>query len=418
MGQTIGKVRIEHSFSPLANLPKSTVVDLRCALAEVSESGYSITLQELHQVLQLSFHNFFSNEKICDYCNALFSLFNADALPGGDEIDSFEFLGTLCLTSGMSLEEKVGFIFDLFDLNEKGELFINEVTLAFRSLVSGTQKIAIDAAIATNEGIDQVALEAFDLCMPDSLKYSPAAMADDKKLTRQQFYDYVFNCPEAVSFMNCYDDIIIDGTSNLVEDASTNATPLRLTTNKEDEQEPNTQSLSEPWREQLLFLRPDIADERTSPPPPMDGLSLEYVCGRNSGTEVSYTSDGNVLYAAGCMVMVVKLVADHDGHKQEFFFFNEHSNRVSSLDIFKVHDGMGDTVASADKDGSDCKVCVWSSCTLASLVTFSTRHQVIQLLLSSNNSFLHYSRAYNMSVLYFCKCVSEWCVKTFIFSFG
>ena len=48
--------------------------------------------------------------------------------------------------------------------------------------------------------------------------------------------------------MNCYDDFIIDGPSNLVEDASTNATPLRLTTNKEDEQEPNTLSLSEPWR--------------------------------------------------------------------------------------------------------------------------------------------------------------------------
>ena len=68
-----------------------------------------------------------------------------------------------------------------------------------------------------------------------------------RKLTRQQFYDYVVNCPEAVSFMNCYDDFIIDGPSNLVEDASTNATPLRLTTNKEDEQEPNM-SLSEPWR--------------------------------------------------------------------------------------------------------------------------------------------------------------------------
>jgi Ca2+-binding EF-hand superfamily protein len=377
-------VRIEPCFSPFVNLPRKIVKDLRCAVSEVSESGYSVTLQELEQLLQLSLHEYLSNKKIREYCNALFSLFNADALPECDEIDSFELLGTLCLTSGMTLKEKVQFLFDLVDLNEKGELCVNEVSFAFRSLVSGTRKIAIDAAIATNEDIDQVALEAFDLIMPDNLKFSLAMANNDTKVTRQQFCDYVFNCPEASSFMNCYDDIVVEETRNkLVAHASgANATPLRLMTKEEYEQETKAPSRSEPWRDQLRFLRPDNAAEKTSPP--MDGLSLEYICGRNSGTEAVYTSDGDVLYAAGSMVVKCHLVADDGGYKQEYF--NEHAHRVSSLAISaansiklydsKLHDGMGDMVASSDTDGDDCKVCVWSSYTLSSIVTFSTRHQV------------------------------------------
>mmetsp|Transcript_14684 Transcript_14684/g.24971 ORF Transcript_14684/g.24971 Transcript_14684/m.24971 type:complete len:388 (-) Transcript_14684:4590-5753(-) len=385
MGQTIGKV--ESSFSPFANLPKSIIVGLRCAVSEVSESGYTLTQTELEQILQLSLHEYFSDENVREHSNALFSLFNADTLPGCDcdEIDSFELLGTLCLTSGMPLKEKAQFLFDLFDLNEKGELIINEVTLAFRSLVSGTRKIAIDATMLTDEDTDQVALEAFDLIMPESLKYS-LAMADDQKLTRQKFFDYVFNCPEAVSFMNCYDDITIGGANK----ASAKAAPLLSTANKEDEQETKEQPLSEPWRDQQKFLRPEIADERPSPPP-MDGLRLEHVCGRNRGTEAVYTSNGDVLFAAGSLV--IKLVADGNGYKQELF--NEHSNRVSSLAIFHVNDEMGDMVASSDTGGDYCKVCVWASCTLSSQVTFSTRHKVSSHIIA--NQFVStYFRAYNI----------------------
>eukprot|EP00984_Skeletonema_dohrnii_P020353 scaffold9889_cov96-Skeletonema_dohrnii-CCMP3373.AAC.7 len=406
MGQTIGKeLPIEPSFSPFTNLPKSIIVGLRCAVSEVSESGYSLTKTELEQILQLNLHEYFSDENLREYSNALFALFNADAMPGCecDEIDSFELLGTLCLTSGMPLKEKARFLFDLFDLNEKGELKINEVTLAFRSLVSGTKKIAVDATMLTDEDTDQVAIEAFDLIMPDSLKYS-LAMADDQKLSRQQFYDYVFNCPEAVSFMNCYDDIIIGGKDSKFAEAA----PLRSTANKEDEQETKKQPLSEPWRDRQRFLRPEIANERTSPPP-MDGLRLEHVCGRNSGTEAVYTSNGDVIYAAGSVV--VKLVADGDGCKQEFF--NEHSNRVSSLAIFHVNSEMGvDMVASSDTGGDDCKVCVWASHTLSSQVTFSTSHQVSSHIIA--NHFVLLTSELTTSIYV---SLSERCIKAFFFAF-
>ena len=391
MGQTIGRpVRLQPTLWPFVNLPKSIVNDLVCAVVEVSESGYSITLQELQQIIQLSLHEYLSDEKVNDYSNALFDLFNADALPGCDEIDSFELLGVLCLVSGMTLEDKVEFLFDIFDLSERNSLSINEVTLAFRSLVTGTRKISVhDTANATNnDDIDQVALEAFELVMPDSLKYSPA-MADDKKLTRQQFYAYVFNCPEAVSFIHHYDDIIVeDSSTSIVNDS---AKKPRVSSNDEEGIN-DVQSASQPWRDQLRLLRTDISDER-APPPPMDGLILESICGRNSGTDTIYTSDGDILYAAGSMV--IKLVADDDGgykYKQEFF--TEHSNRVSSLDIFKVHDGMGDMIASGETSGGECKVCVWSSNTLLSLVTFQTIHQVRDYCQTQTLIFIIHQRAY------------------------
>jgi Ca2+-binding EF-hand superfamily protein len=404
MGQTIGKLPTESSFSPFVNLPKSVVSDLRCAVMEVSESGYSITRTELEQVIQLSLHEYLSDEKIFEYSNDLFRLFSADALPGSDcdEIDSFELLGTLCLTSGMSLEEKVAFFFDLFDLNEKEELSINEVTLAFRSLILGARKIAIDEANVTNEDIDQVALEAFDLITPESLKHS-LAMTDDQKLTKQQFCDYVFNCPEAESFINSYDDIVIGRSSN-IDTAAASANDAQLQSNT-DEQVSKEQLLSQPWRDQQRFLKPDKGEGDS--PPPMDGLRLEHVCGRNSGTEAVYTSEGDVLYAAGSMV--IKLIADDDGYKQECF--NEHSNRVSSIAIFQGNDGMGDTVASSDTGGDDCKVCVWSSHSLSSQVTFSTRHKVSRVKLFEHFFSSHIPQAYIKHV------TSERCVKTFLFTF-
>ena len=398
MGQTIGKLPTEPSFSPFVNLPKTVVTNLRCAVAEVSESGYSLTIKELEQVIQLSLHQYLSDEKIFEYSNDLFRIFNSDALPGCDcdEIDSWELLATLCLTSGMSLEEKTALLFDLFDLNEKGVLSINEVTLAFRSLISGARKITIDAAKVTNEDIDQVALEAFDLITPESLTYS-VAMTDNQTLTRQQFCDYIFNCPEAVSFINSYDDIVIGRSSNIDTAASAKDAPLQFMINEGDEVESKEQPVSAPWRDQQRFLKPDITDEKEgASPPPMDGLRLEHVCGRNSGTEAVYTSEGHVLFAAGSMV--IKLAADDDGYKQEHF--NEHSNRVSSLAIFPVNDGMGDMVASSDICGDDCKVCVWSSHSLSSQVTFSTRHKVssriIRVVFSS-----YISRAYNINLRFF-----------------
>lgn len=407
MGQIIGKLPIESSFesSPFVNLSKSVIVDLRCAVAEVSESGYSLTSEELQQVLLLSLHVYLSDEKIREYNNDLFSLLNADALPGQDfdEIDSFELLGTLCLTSGMPLREKVEFLFDLFDLNEKAELSINEVTLAFRSLVSGARKITIDvdSRVIANEEIDQVALDAFDLITSESLKYL-MAMTEDQKLTKQQFCDYALNCPEVLSFLHCYDDIVIAESNGIATDASAKDVPARLMIDDVEEEKSQQQPLSEPWRDQQRFLSPDTGERDVASPPPMDGLRLDRICGRNSGTEAVYTSDGNVLYAAGSMV--VKLVADDSGYNYQDFF-NEHSNRVSSLAIFHAKDGMGDTVASSDTGGDDCKVCVWSSHTLSSQVTFSTRHKVSLINVVCRTVLSRISQAYNTLCLSFIRTV-------------
>ena len=378
MGQQIGKpVQLQPGISPFVNLPKSIVLDFRCAVTEVSESGYSLCLQELQQIIQLCLHEYLTDEKIIDYANALFGLFNADAkkCDDRDEVDTFQFLGTLCIVSGMTLEQKAEFLFDLFDLNEKGEVNINEVTLAFRSLFYGTRKILVGDADNENsvnnvDDIDQVALEAFELVMPDNLKYSLAMANDmaDKKLSRQQFYDYIFNCPESVSFLLKHDDIVIGEENN-----------NNITNHDCDEVErvinEVQSSAIEPWRDQLRLLQPDTSDERASPPP-MNGLRIDHIHGRNSNTDTVYTSNGDILFAAGSTV--VKIVVDTDGRYQQEFF-NEHTNRVSTVDIFRVNDEMGDMVASGEVSiGNDCpsKVCVWSSATLSSLVTFQTIHKV------------------------------------------
>ena len=56
---------------------------------------------------------------------ALFALFKpATSYSKETLIDSFEFLATICIVSGMRLDEKIQFIFNLFDFNESGKLNI------------------------------------------------------------------------------------------------------------------------------------------------------------------------------------------------------------------------------------------------------------------------------------------------------
>ena len=142
----------------------------------------------------------------------------------------------------------------------------------------------------------------------------------------------------------------------------------------------------------------------------MDGLRLDRICGRNSGTEAVFTSDGDILYAAGSIVVKI---CNEGVNSQDFF--NEHSNRVSSLAIFYAKDGMGDTVASSDTGGNDCKVCVWSSNMLSSHVTFSTRHKV-----SLHIHILHIKQFFpifhKLTTLYV-YLLSERCIEAFFFAF-
>ena len=369
MGQAVGKASIQPDALSFINLPTSLVVDLRQAVYEISE-GYGLTLAETKEVIRISLREFLRipESQIDEYSEALFNIFNADASPESKEslIDSFEFLCALCIVSGMQLKEKINFIFDLFDFNETGQLTINEATLAFRASASGTTKVSLQTTPIKIDNIDQVAIEGFEISAPANLKHSPAIASENHTLNKEDFFQFVMNCPESLSLMNHFDDII-ERQTDYTEKISTYISTLRFRIPNEIP-EPNV--AHQPWRDQIRLLKPNCEAHSDVHSPPMHGLSLDWIYGRNTGTAAIYGKHKYIFYPAGSMV--VKLYAGNDRESTQDFF-SEHSGHVTSIDIFQFHDALGETIVSADT-GTDAKICVWSTENLYSIVSFKCFH--------------------------------------------
>ena len=370
MGQLLGKASIREEVKPFSNLPTSAVNRIRVVCEEVTECSFAISSEELRQILHISLHEYLrlSESGINECSDEIFALFaspdNATSPSDTTLIDSFQFLSTLCLISGMQLDEKIQFIFNLFDFDETSKLSINEATLCVRAIVSGASKISTTHTISANvEVLDKLVMEAFDLHqVPESLKSHALIVEDCNKLDKAEFANYIFSCVETLAFLTHFDDLLIQST--LCNKEELTAKPLRFCIPQTDD----TKKSDQPWRDQLRLLqRQQINDgESIQQSPPVDGLSLDWIYGRNASAPVKYCSNSDVIYAAGSTV--VKMTKTNDGKaKQEYFM--SHSGLVSSIDTFKMSDNV-DIVASADV-GKDSKICIWSSATLASIANLT-----------------------------------------------
>jgi len=372
MGQILGKASIREEVKPFSNLPTSAVQRIRVVCEEVTESSFAISSEELRQILHISLHEYLrlSESGINECSDAIFKLFaspdNATSPSDSSLIDSFQFLSTLFLISGMQLDVKVQYIFNLFDFNEASELSINEATLCLRQLYQGASKISTtthhDTTSANVDVLDKLVMEAFDLHqVPESLKSHALIVEDCNKLDKAEFVNYIFSCAETLAFLIHFDDLLVQSTSVSCKEDLT-VKPLRFCIPQTDDKNKSDQ----PWRDQLRLLQRQKTNDEDTHSPPVDGLSLDWIYGRNAGAPVKYCSNGDVVYAAGSTL--IKVTQKKDGEfKQEYFM--SHSGLVSSIDTFKTNDGV-DIVASADV-GRDSKICIWSLATLSSIVTLT-----------------------------------------------
>jgi len=386
MGQTLGKAQIELDAFPFINLPASLVLDLRQAVYEVAE-GYGLTLIEVKEIVCISLREYLHipESKIDEYTQALFDLFNANGPLDTKEslIDSFEFLATICIVSGMRLDEKINFIFDLFDFSDAGQLTANELTLAFRASAAGAMKLSLSPTSIEADKIDQIAVEAFEISgTSKSTEFSTVTQHENTTLSKENFFQFAINCRETWNLLDHYDDIV-NGVVARKGQSLTEFTPLRFCTSDVG---PKLKDLDGPWRDQIRFLKPN-QDETSVQKPPSRGLSLGWVYGRNTGgSQALYGEGGEIFYPAGSMIL--KLYTSSDGKiVQEFF--SEHFGHVTSIDIFRFDDHTGEAIASADS-GKDAKICVWSTQNMRSSVSFKPFHQhgVSKLCFSPSGSLL------------------------------
>ena len=357
MGNSLGKAKIKAEALPFINLPRSLVFEFRQTVYEVSEE-YGLTLEELKEVVALCLQEYLRiGTNIDEYSESLFRLFNDGSSSTESKqqlVDSFELIASLCLSSGMELDEKIHFLFDLFDFSETGDLNINETTLAFRTIASAASRIEYSQSIVDLKVIDQVATAAFDLRSKGKLL-----------LNRNEFFNYVYDCSESKSLLDHFDDIYDESAAVArYEKSSMHAMPLRFSTSRDEAESTAKATADGPWKDQIRFLKPQ---ETFSSPPPQ-GLSLDWIYGRNErGPPALYGSDGSIFYPAGSMV--VKLSVD----RSQQTYFNQHSGHVASIDILQCDDSFREILASADV-GNDSKICIFSATDMKSLITMPRFH--------------------------------------------
>ena len=189
------------------------------------------------------------------------------------------------------------------------------------------------------------------------------------------------DCSETLSMLRRFDDIFVKepGKPGAHEREIEKLVPLRFCP-------PIAESAlaDEPWRDSLRMLletnqEPSSREGGATTSPPVDGLTLDWVYGRNAMTQAVYCSNGDVIHAAGSTVIMTK-----KGEAAQEYFMG-HLGHVTSIDIFEVDNSVGDVVATADA-GSESKICVWTSNTLSLVVAISSFH-------SSGISKLNFSKS-------------------------
>ena len=124
--------------------------------------------------------------------DSLFTVFDSDQ---NGLVDALEFLGTLSVASGMSFEEKLEYIFAIYDFDDSGKLTIDEVTLAFKSTVTGLCKLCSEPPPDEFE-LEKLSQEAFNTYGLDKTG----------RINKQQFLEYCGSIVDLKSWIRYFDD--------------------------------------------------------------------------------------------------------------------------------------------------------------------------------------------------------------------
>eukprot|EP01032_Pedospumella_encystans_P026091 gene26091-29473_t len=140
MGQTLGRAPLPAGCKRFLSLPRSCVYELWESFNDIAE-GFGLTIEEFQEIVKSAIMEYLSvTERQLNFdTDAVFRLFDDDE---NKLVDSLEFLSAFAILSGMTPEEKIRFIFAMYDFDESGVLTLDEMVLSFRSSLSGLAKLS------------------------------------------------------------------------------------------------------------------------------------------------------------------------------------------------------------------------------------------------------------------------------------
>ena len=407
------------------NLPRRCIIDLWEAFNEVAE-GFGLTLDEVQEIFRISLKEYlgYTDKRLDALAETLFHLYDDDR---NSLVDSMEFMSSLALISGMSAEEKLLYLFGIYDFEESGELNIDAMTLALRCSMSGLRKLA-GIIPPPDSDIDRIAAGAFEY--PREIL---ARREIESKVSKEAFIKYAGTCPEISSWMAHFGDldevevaivekkatrypehVTFDAHSIMgLDQTATNAWKKVETKNlNADPKEPD------PWQQVVpLSEPPAIPDQITSAP--NSNLNLEWIYGCNTrtlGTRAFYSDDCNLIYPAGAVVVKISRPEAGNGHDAQEFY-REHTDYITCVAVY--HDKKEGTLVATSQRGTKPKINVWSSERMETLVSMTGFHTVSMVnntvQLTPTASFpVHFIILFRMMAYFF---PTEWSVFARLLSY-
>lgn len=397
MGQTLGRAPLPGGAKRFLNLPRSCIYDLWEAFNDIAE-GFGLTIDEFQEILKSALLEYLSiTERTLNADTDL--IFRAYDDDENNLVDSLEFLSSFALLSGMTPEEKIKFIFAMYDFDETQLLSLDEMVLAFRSTLSGLSKLSkVDPP--TEAEVEIIVVQGFDLIRK---KQGMTDMDEDYSgIDRDNFLDYCLNTPEIMSWIEFFDDLEEYETEK--ENPKPTPQPKVTHITRGDMDESNMDITlgghsrriweksglakdvlpRQNWENVIAFLAPPRKPDQPRDLP-RHNVRLEWAYGYNahsSRQNLFYSAKGEAIYPAGALCVV------HDIGQGTQRHFTAHSDTVTCMRL--CHTESGTTLVASGECGVRPSIHVWEadSLTLLSSMRGFHRNAILQIDFSPDQTKL------------------------------
>eukprot|EP00752_Nemacystus_decipiens_P008508 g7598.t1 len=424
MGQRHGKAVYDSAAKPFLNLSQAAVGTLWETFNDIAD-GFGINLHEFKEICAELGEELQLNRAKLDKLSAdLFSLLDTDK---NGLIDAIEFVCAMACASGMGVNDTLEFVLSCYDFDSTGRLTIDEISLAFKSTVTGMCKLegAGGGAGGAGQGLKACPRDAdFEAAAMNAFERR-AEESDRFKVKMREVIEFCQEQPEIRSWLDYFDDPseeeALTGAAgedgggadagvddNDIQGRFPERTPVETSVAEDDAffspEEPNARGASSaaaaskrgkgsaaaaaaagspaPWMETIKSLVPAAFSGKTVDKNPPDiGASLQWIHGYDGSTcrnNVRYSAGGEVVYHA-CRACVSYNAEDH---RQRFNL--DHTDDICS---FAMH--PSGRLAATGEVGVEPKIIVWDTATMQTVKVLKGFHRrAVTLLAFSENGAL------------------------------
>ena len=216
MGQVVGKISVHPDAVPFMLLPGSIVMEVREAFHDIAE-GFGLTLEEFQNIIRISLKEYldmaeiyssYFDQKLTSMSQLLFQLYHRGN-ESNELVDSFEFICSICLLSGMSISDKLNFVFEVFDFDESGMISVEELTLMLRCCLLGLSKACNELPTPSDIPKDSDLAAFASIVFDPSITSTLTEQYDGGRvmLVKASFIEFASNIPEIRSWLDCLKNI-------------------------------------------------------------------------------------------------------------------------------------------------------------------------------------------------------------------